>query len=109
VRLNDGPPRSRPRECKCSPTVKADTCCHQTDTYDLCQGTFSLRTVSLPVTSRPGIRAHLEQDPLVLGLRVDALRLEEVCLGAHLVRRVQVVLICDAGNTMTEWRMAELR
>ena len=52
------------------------------------------------------MEAHLEEEPLVLRVRVDALCLEEVCLGAHLVRRVQVVLVCDAATTHSWWSLA---
>ena len=88
--------------CECSLTVNADACCHQADTYDMARNIqLGNRDVCLS-QAVPSIKAHLEKDPLVLRVRVDALRLEEVCLGAHLVRRVQVVLICDAATTSVE-------
>lgn len=39
---------------------------------------------------------YLEKDPLVFRVRLNPLRLVEVCLSAHLVRRVQMVLVCGS-------------
>jgi hypothetical protein len=51
-------------------------------------------------TVTAGRETNLEQDLLVIRVRLDLLRFEEIRLGANLIGRVQVMLICaqQQGN-----------